>query len=67
MRNHGFRRHVAPFFLAMTADNIEHVISHRMVFQKFYSPALGGCAVIAHWRWRVGRPRVRAAALPMDA
>src|SRR5258707_12027371 len=34
---------------AMLADNIEHVISYWMVFQKFHSPALGGFAVISHW------------------
>lgn len=34
---------------AMMADNIEHVISYWVMFQKFQSPALGGFAVIAHW------------------
>ncbi len=33
----------------MTADNIEHVISYWMMYQKFRSPALGGFAVISHW------------------
>ena len=33
----------------MMADNIEHVISYWMVFQKFQSPALGGFAVVSHW------------------
>jgi MFS family permease len=33
----------------MMADNIEHVISYWMVFQKFHSPALGGFAVLSHW------------------
>ena len=33
----------------MMADNIEHVISYWVVFQKFHSPALGGFAVISHW------------------
>ena len=31
------------------ADNIEHVISYWVVFQKFHSPALGGFAVLSHW------------------
>ncbi len=31
------------------ADNIEHVISYWVIFQKFASPALGGFAVISHW------------------
>ena len=33
----------------MMADNIEHVISYWMVFQKFHSPALAGFAVVSHW------------------
>ena len=45
----GFRRYVGTYTLAMMADNIEHVISYWMVFQKFQSPALGGFAVVAHW------------------
>ena len=31
------------------ADNIEHVITYLVMFQKFHSPALGGFAVISHW------------------
>jgi len=34
---------------AMMADNIEHVISYWVLFQRFHSPALGGFAVISHW------------------
>ena len=45
----GFRMHFATFFLAMMSDNIEHVISYWMMWQKFHSPALGGFAVISHW------------------
>jgi MFS family permease len=37
------------FVLAMMADNIEHVISYWVVFQKFHSPALAGFAVLSHW------------------
>lgn len=33
----------------MMADNIEHVLSYWIMFQKFDSPALGGFAVVAHW------------------
>ena len=33
----------------MMADNIEHVISYWVLFQKFHSPALGGFAIISHW------------------
>ena len=35
--------------LAMMADNIEHVISYWVLFQKFHSPVLAGFAVISHW------------------
>ena len=34
---------------AMMADNVEHVISYWVMFQKFHSAALGGFAVISHW------------------
>jgi MFS family permease len=33
----------------MMADNIEHVISYWVLFQKFHSPALAGFAVVSHW------------------
>jgi len=41
--------HFITYTLAMMADNIEHVISYWMVYQKFHSPALGGFAVVSHW------------------
>jgi MFS family permease len=44
-----YRRYWALGLLAMTADNIEHVISYWVMFQKFHSPTLGGFAVISHW------------------
>jgi MFS family permease len=34
---------------AMMADNIEHVISYWVVFQKFHSPSLLAFAVVSHW------------------
>src|SRR3974390_2410751 len=49
MRHSGFRAQFSTYVLAMMADNIEHVISYWMVFQKFQSPALGGFAVVSHW------------------
>jgi MFS family permease len=49
LRNPGYRAHFTTYVLAMMADNIEHVISYWMVFQKFHSPALGGFAVVSHW------------------
>jgi len=33
----------------MMADNIEHVISYYVMFQRFHSPALGAFAVVSHW------------------
>src|SRR6202000_1656205 len=49
MRHPGFRAQFTTFVFAMMADNIEHVISYWVVFQKFHSPALGGFAVVSHW------------------
>jgi MFS family permease len=49
MRSPGFRAQFSTYVLAMMADNIEHVISYWVVFQKFHSPALGGFAVVSHW------------------
>jgi MFS family permease len=45
----GFRAQFLTYALAMMADNIEHVISYWVVFQKFQSPALAGFAVVSHW------------------
>jgi MFS family permease len=33
----------------MMADNIEHVITYWVLWQKFHSPALTGFEVISHW------------------
>jgi hypothetical protein len=44
-----YRRYFALGLVSMMADNIEHVISYWVIFQKFHSPALGGFAVISHW------------------
>jgi len=49
MRHSGFRAQFITYVLSMMADNIEHVISYWVVFQKFHSPALGGFAVLSHW------------------
>jgi MFS family permease len=48
-RYRGFQAQFATYVLAMMADNIEHVISYWMLFQKFQSPALAGFAVLSHW------------------
>lgn len=44
-----YRRYFALGLLAMTADNIEHVISYWVIYQTFHSPTLAGFAVISHW------------------
>jgi MFS family permease len=44
-----YRVQFVSYVLAMMADNVEHVISYWMVFQKFHSPALAGFAVLSHW------------------
>src|SRR5215510_12092803 len=49
MKSAPYRLQFVSFVLAMMADNIEHVISYWMVFQKFHSPALAGFAVLSHW------------------
>src|SRR3954468_15807753 len=45
----GYRMFLFTFLMTMMADNIEHVISYWVAFQKFHSEALGGFAVVAHW------------------
>ena len=44
MKSAPYRAQFAAYVLAMMADNIEHVISYWVVFQKFHSPALAGFA-----------------------
>lgn len=45
----GYPMFLFTFFMTMMADNVEHVISYWVAFQKFHSAALGGFAVVAHW------------------
>jgi MFS family permease len=47
--NRDFRIYFFSATAGMMGDNIEHVISYWVIFQKFHSPALGGFAVISHW------------------
>jgi MFS family permease len=47
--NGDFRIYLLSATAAMMADNIEHVLSYWVIFQKFQSPALGGFAVVSHW------------------
>jgi len=45
----GYPAYLTTFVLTMMADNIEHVISYWVMFQKFQSSALAGFAVVSHW------------------
>ena len=42
LRHPGYRVYFVTTALAMMADNIEHVISYWVIFEKFQSPELGG-------------------------
>ncbi|HEY7558759.1 MAG TPA: MFS transporter [Candidatus Binatia bacterium] len=44
-----FRAYFITTMLAMMADNIEHVISYWLLYEKFQSPVLAGFAVLSHW------------------
>jgi MFS family permease len=47
--NRDFRIFFCGATATMMADNIEHVISYWVIFQKFHSPALLAFAVVSHW------------------
>jgi MFS family permease len=49
LHHRDFRFFFVTTMLAMMADNIEHVISYWLLFQKFHSPVLAGFADISHW------------------
>ena len=49
LQHRDFRFFFVATMLAMMADNIEHVISYWLLFQKFHSPVLAGFADISHW------------------
>ncbi len=49
LRHRGFRIYFVTTALAMAADQVEHVISYWVLFEKFQSPALAGFAVLSHW------------------
>jgi MFS family permease len=49
LQHRDFRFFFITTMLAMMADNIEHVISYWLLFQKFKSPVLAGFADISHW------------------
>jgi MFS family permease len=49
LRNRDCRPYLFGAGLAMMADNIEHVITYWVLWEKFHSPALVGFEVISHW------------------
>src|SRR5262245_60293940 len=49
LHHRNFRFFFVCTMLAMMADNIEHVVSYWLLFQKFRSPVLAGFADISHW------------------
>jgi MFS family permease len=49
LRNPECRVYLGGATLAMMADNIEHVITYWVIWEKFHSPALTGFEVISHW------------------
>src|SRR5215813_1122642 len=49
LQHRDFRWFFVTTMLAMMADNIEHVVSYWLLFQKFHSPVLAGFADISHW------------------
>jgi MFS family permease len=49
LRNRDCRPYLFGAALAMMADNIEHVITYWVLWEKFHSPALTGFEVISHW------------------
>jgi len=49
LRHPDYRKYFLVVMMSQMGDNIEHVISYWLLFQKFHSPVLGGFAVISHW------------------
>ena len=49
LRNADCRPYLIGAALAMMADNIEHVITYWVLWERFHSPALTGFEVISHW------------------
>src|SRR3984885_13304423 len=49
LRNPECRLYLCGGALAMMADNIEHVITYWVIWERFHSPALTGFEVISHW------------------
>ena len=49
LANRDCRPYLIGAMLSMMADNIEHVITYWILWEKFHSPALTGFEVLSHW------------------
>jgi MFS family permease len=49
LRNPDCRPYLFGAALAMMADNVEHVITYWVLWERFHSPVLAGFQVISHW------------------
>jgi MFS family permease len=49
LHHRDYRRYFIVNLFSTMGDNIEHVISYWLLYQKFHSPVLAGFAVISHW------------------
>jgi MFS family permease len=49
LRNPACRLYLGGAALSMMADNVEHVLTYWVIWEKFHSPALTGFEVISHW------------------
>ena len=49
LHHRDYRRYFFVIMMSQMGDNIEHVISYWLLYQKFHSPVLAGFAVISHW------------------
>jgi MFS family permease len=49
LHHRDYRRYFLVNLCSTMGDNIEHVISYWLLFEKFHSPVLAGFAVISHW------------------
>ena len=49
LRNRDCRPYLLGSGLAMMADNVEHVITYWVLWQRFHSEALVGFQVVSHW------------------
>ena len=48
LRHPHYRIYLITSVLGMMGDNIEHVISYWVLWEKFQSPLMGGVAVLTH-------------------